>query len=51
LGRRQDLADAVVSTYSALVGVASRRGQNPVADRAHDLLLAVSRSGDLHAVP
>ena len=67
--RRQDLADAVVSTYSALVGdapgdlldraravdlwalveLASRRGQNPVAERAHDLLLAKARSGNLHA--
>lgn len=33
----------------ALVELASRRGQNPVADRAHDQLLAVARSGDLHA--
>jgi aminoglycoside phosphotransferase (APT) family kinase protein len=32
----------------ALVDLASRRGQNPVADRAHDLLLAIARSGDLH---
>jgi aminoglycoside phosphotransferase (APT) family kinase protein len=35
----------------ALVELASRRGANPVADRAHDLLRAVARSRDLHAVP
>jgi aminoglycoside phosphotransferase (APT) family kinase protein len=33
----------------ALVDLAARRGQNPVADRAHDLLLAIVDSGDLHA--
>ncbi|HEX6876178.1 MAG TPA: phosphotransferase [Nocardioidaceae bacterium] len=35
----------------ALVELASRRGQNPVADRAHDLLLAIARTGDLQAAP
>jgi aminoglycoside phosphotransferase (APT) family kinase protein len=30
----------------ALVDLAARRGQNPVADRAHDLLLAIVRTGD-----
>ena len=30
----------------ALVDLAARRGQNPVADRAHDRLLAIARSGD-----
>jgi Ser/Thr protein kinase RdoA (MazF antagonist) len=35
----------------ALVELAGRRGENPVADRAHDLLRAVARAGDLHAVP
>ena len=30
----------------ALVDLASRRGQNPVADRAHDLLLAIARARD-----
>jgi aminoglycoside phosphotransferase (APT) family kinase protein len=35
----------------ALVELAGRRGQNPVATRAHDLLLAIARSGDLHAQP
>jgi len=33
----------------ALVELASRREQNPVAARAHDQLLAVARAGDLHA--
>jgi aminoglycoside phosphotransferase (APT) family kinase protein len=35
----------------ALVDLAARRGENPVADRAHDLLLATARSGDLHTAP
>ena len=35
----------------ALVALAARRGQNPVTELAHDLLLAVASSGDLHAVP
>jgi len=35
----------------ALVDLAGRRGDNPVTDRAHDLLLAIVRAGDLHAVP
>jgi aminoglycoside phosphotransferase (APT) family kinase protein len=35
----------------ALVDLAARRGENPVTERAHDLLLAVATSGDLHAVP
>ena len=35
----------------ALVELAARRGQNPVTELAHDLLLAVASSGDLHAVP
>ena len=30
----------------ALVDLAARHGQNPVADRAHDLLLAISRARD-----
>jgi aminoglycoside phosphotransferase (APT) family kinase protein len=33
----------------ALVELAARRGQNPVADRAHDQLLEIARTGDLHA--
>ena len=35
----------------ALTDLAGRRGENPVAERAHALLLAVARSGDLHAFP
>ena len=35
----------------ALVDLASRAGQNPVADRAHEHLVAIARSGDLHALP
>ena len=33
----------------ALVDLAARRGQNPVSDRAHDRLLAIARTGDVHA--
>lgn len=32
----------------ALVDLASRRGTSPVATRAHDLLLAIARSEDVH---
>jgi aminoglycoside phosphotransferase (APT) family kinase protein len=35
----------------ALVDLASRRGENPVADRAHEHLRAIARTGDLHALP
>ncbi len=35
----------------ALVDLAGRAGQNPVADRAEHLLLAIVRSGDLSAEP
>ncbi len=45
-----DLLDrARAADLFALVELASRRGQNPVADRAHDRLLAIARSGDPHA--
>ncbi len=48
----EDLLDrARAADLFALVDLASRRGANPVADRAHDLLLAVARAGDLHATP
>lgn len=33
----------------ALVELAARAGANPVAQRAHDLLLAIARTGNLHA--
>ncbi|GAB3033782.1 hypothetical protein GCM10011376_30140 [Nocardioides flavus (ex Wang et al. 2016)] len=35
----------------ALVDLAARAGENPVADRADDLLRAVAESGDLHVRP
>ncbi|MEO6266430.1 MAG: phosphotransferase [Nocardioidaceae bacterium] len=35
----------------ALVDLAARRGENPVAERAHTLLAAIASSGDLHAEP
>ncbi len=41
LARRADLW--------ALVELASRRGANPVADRAHDLLRAIASTRDVHA--
>jgi aminoglycoside phosphotransferase (APT) family kinase protein len=46
----EDLLDrARAADLFALVDLAARRGQNPVADRAHDLLLEIARTGDLHA--
>jgi aminoglycoside phosphotransferase (APT) family kinase protein len=45
--RALDLARA--ADLWALVDLAARRGQNPVAARAHDLLLAIARSGDTYA--
>jgi aminoglycoside phosphotransferase (APT) family kinase protein len=44
-----DLARA--ADLYALVDLAARRGENPVTERADDLLRAVSTTGDLHAVP
>jgi aminoglycoside phosphotransferase (APT) family kinase protein len=35
----------------ALIELAARRRENPVAARAHDLLRQISRTGDLHAAP
>ncbi len=35
----------------ALIELAARHGQHPVADRAHDLLLAIARSRDVHVAP
>jgi len=47
-----DLLDhARAADLFALVDLAAGRGRNPVADRAHDLLLRIARTGDLHAVP
>jgi Ser/Thr protein kinase RdoA (MazF antagonist) len=45
------LDEARAADLVALVDLASRRGENPVTEQAHDLLLAVALSGDLHAVP
>jgi aminoglycoside phosphotransferase (APT) family kinase protein len=45
----QELARA--ADLWALVDLASRRGENPVADRAHEHLEAIARTGDLHALP
>ena len=47
-----DLLDlARAADLVALVELAGRRGENPVADRAHELLRAVALGRDLHAVP
>ncbi len=35
----------------ALVDLAARAGENPVADRAHAHVVAIARTGDLHALP
>lgn len=43
LARSADLA--------ALVELGARRTENPVAARAHDLLLEIARSGDVNTVP
>lgn len=46
----EDLLDrARAADLWALVDLAARREENPVAQRAHDRLLAMARSGDLHA--
>jgi Ser/Thr protein kinase RdoA (MazF antagonist) len=47
-----DLLDrARAADLFALVELASRREENPVTERAHALLVAISTSGDLHAEP
>jgi aminoglycoside phosphotransferase (APT) family kinase protein len=48
-GKALDLARA--ADLWALIDLAARHGQNPVADRAHDLLLAIARSGDPSTSP
>jgi aminoglycoside phosphotransferase (APT) family kinase protein len=45
------LETARAADLVALVDLAGRCGENPVADRAHALLRAVARTGDLSAVP
>ena len=56
IGRVPDAEESVLdqaraADLFALVELAARRDQNPVARRAHDLLLAIARTGDLHTVP
>jgi len=48
-GKALELARA--ADLWALVDLAARAGDNPVADRAADLLRAIARTGDLHARP
>ncbi|CAN5478264.1 hypothetical protein BH10ACT10_BH10ACT10_11460 [soil metagenome] len=45
------LDQARAADLYALVDLATRRGENPVAERAHALLAAIASSGDLHAQP
>ena len=48
---REALDLARAADLWALVDLAGRAGDNPVADRAAGLLTAIADSGDLHAVP
>ena len=49
-GQRDEVLDrARASDLWALVDLAARSGDHPVASRAHDHLLAIARTGDLHA--
>ena len=51
-GRAEQLLDgARAADLWALVDLAARAGENPVADRAAELLRAVAGTGDLHAWP
>jgi aminoglycoside phosphotransferase (APT) family kinase protein len=43
------LAMARAADLWALVDLAARRGQNPVATRVHERLRAIARTGDVHA--
>ncbi len=45
------LERARAADLAALLGLAVRAGQNPVADRAEALLRAIATTGDVHAVP
>lgn len=47
----ETLARARAADLWALIDLAARRGENPVAERAHDHLRAIARTGDLHALP
>ncbi len=48
-GRRRLLDLARAADLFALTDLAGRRGENPVADRAHDQLHRIAATGDLHA--
>ena len=51
-GNAADALDLARSAdLAALVELGARRTVNPVAARAHDLLLAIARSGDVHTAP
>ena len=50
-GAQEVLELARAADLPALLELAGRRGENPVADRAHDQLRAVARTADLAAVP
>lgn len=51
-GRRKDLLEIARSAdLVALVELASRSGENPVATRADAQLRAIAASGDIHAIP
>jgi aminoglycoside phosphotransferase (APT) family kinase protein len=43
------LDEARAADLYALVDLAGRRGENPVAEQAHRLLVTIARRGDLHA--
>ncbi len=45
------LTRARAADVRALVDLAARRGESPVTEQAHALLVAIASSGDLHAVP
>ena len=48
---RETLELARAADLWALLDLVARRGENPFADRAHAHLLAMARTGDLHALP
>jgi aminoglycoside phosphotransferase (APT) family kinase protein len=50
-GRQRLLDRARAADLLALVDLAGRRGENPVADRADVLLHAIAKTGNLHAWP
>jgi aminoglycoside phosphotransferase (APT) family kinase protein len=49
--RMEALELARAADLWALIDLAARRGHNPVADRAHEHLLAITRTGDVNALP